>query len=464
MKTSKSVSVSVIIVFLFLSLVTSYLLAQFGKVSEVYFDRGVQKYLKGDLDGFIADLEKALEFDPQYKKAKTFLVKILVERGSELYLRKDFKKALPYLERAHNLDPDNKEVAHMYKLTKQELFFILAPAVPRTSSESQEEIIVAPLTEGTTVPVSLKEKGINKDNLMITLFDTFQRQQAKLVESYIEPQETLKKQLENSDRERKEMLIAQNEDRKYLYEMLEKRDQVVMDTFIKQQKDTKRAFIFGIIGIVMSVGVVIFVMYFILYRASCRREAILMQHQERLMILLTEDKRRIDTFLNSESYTLLEAFEHSHIDFRTMIENPNSHIRAKGVELLEAQLVKENSDSEIAEKLLSPFLDDPNNRVKANAVKALYKYNREKSVETAKKMVQSSNTWMRMSGIWVLGEIEDIQGIEFLLDILPNEKEGRVKNRIFKSLTELIDKKSKEIPEDFLARIKTFLEKKDYTK
>ncbi len=65
----------VVSVFLLSSIIS---FGQSDKVSSIYFDRGVQKYLKGDLDGFIEDLEKALEFNPKYEKAKTFLVKVLV--------------------------------------------------------------------------------------------------------------------------------------------------------------------------------------------------------------------------------------------------------------------------------------------------------------------------------------------------------------------------------------------------
>ncbi len=433
------------IMFLFLGVMT-FSFVQAEKVDEIFFDRGIQKYLKGDVDGFIVDLEKALEFNPDYKKAKTFLVKVLVEKGSQLYLEKQFEKALPLLEEANGFLPDNEELKQMYNLTKQELF----PIPIRKTTVIAGTVGVSSSGGTQVVPVV---KDMDKENLMITLFDAFQRQQSKLIDAYVVPQQRLREQIEKSSRERRELLFAQSEERKNLFEMLEKKDKTVVNTFKSQKKEMKYTFVFGVVGGVLAIGVIIFVMYFILHSISARRESILMQHQEKMLALLGDERRKVDAFLDSSSYNLLNGSEKENFDIRTMMEHPNSHVRAKGVEVLEAQLIGDNQDSETAEQLLAPFLDDNNNRVKANAIKALYRYNRERSVKMIEEMVLSEDKWSRMSGVWVMGEVEDLEGISLLLNVVSTEKEEKVKKRILRTLKKIKENKKGKIGEELLVKI-----------
>ena len=76
-------------------------------------------------------------------------------------------------------------------------------------------------------------------------------------------------------------------------------------------------------------------------------------------------------------------------DSENMIESPNSRLRAKGLELLEEQLINDpNTTPDIAENLIDPFLSDTNNRVRANAVKAMYKYNPQKAIKVLVNMTR----------------------------------------------------------------------------
>ena len=61
------------------------------------------------------------------------------------------------------------------------------------------------------------------------------------------------------------------------------------------------------------------------------------------------------------------------------------------------------TDPVIAEKMLKPYLSDPNNRVRANACVAIYQYNPEIAIDTLEKMASSHDKWMRLSTAWAVG-------------------------------------------------------------
>ncbi len=241
---------------------------------------------------------------------------------------------------------------------------------------------------------------------------------------------------------------------------------VMNSSFVQAEKVAEISFNRGIqkylIGIIFAIGAVVFAMYFVLHSISARRELILMQHQEKMLALLGDERRKVDTFLDSSSYNLLNGSEKENFDTRTMMEHPNSHVRAKGVEVLEAQLIGDNQDSETAEQLLAPFLDDNNNRVKANAVKALYRYNRKKSMEMIEEMVLSKDKWFRMSGVWIMGEVEALEGISLLLNVVSTEKEEKVKKRILRTLKKIKENKKGKIGEELLVKINIVLDNDQY--
>jgi HEAT repeat protein len=72
----------------------------------------------------------------------------------------------------------------------------------------------------------------------------------------------------------------------------------------------------------------------------------------------------------------------------------------------------------MGERLLKPFLEDRESRIKANAGKALYKFNKEKVMVILTDMCRRDNQWMRLSGTWALGEIGSQTAAEILLFLL----------------------------------------------
>jgi tetratricopeptide (TPR) repeat protein len=420
-----------------------------GSASDLYFSSGVQKYLKGNMDGAVKDLEEAYRFDQANEKVKAFLTKMLVEKGSEFYLRKQYSDALPYLQRAHEIVPDNKKVTDMYNLADAEVHPRAVPvtvtaAAPVTGGVSQAPTVITPQNEA------------EKSGAMVDLFATFQKQQEKLLEAYMGPQEVLKDMIAKSDKERLDLYNNMNNERQQLIDMLQKKDETVVGAFKESQTVMKRTMLYGIIGFVVAITVVVFFIYLILTYVSARREAILMQHQERILGMMQEQNIALASGQAKLMLGEPTAAGKDTITARDMMQDSNPHVRARGVEVIEAELVKE-MDPEVAIKLLMPFLQDSDNRVKANAAKALYNFDKARAMDTLNEMVENSDKWMRVSAAWAFGEISTADVINPLLE-LANDPEYHVKRRAIKSLSEIYQNKKDSLTAEVKEKITKYLE------
>ncbi|MCK4824854.1 HEAT repeat domain-containing protein, partial [bacterium] len=424
-----------------------------GGASDIYFSAGVQKYLKGNLDGAIKDLEDAYNFDKNNKKVQAFLTKVLVGKGTEYYLKKDYTRALPYLRRAHELAPDNEKVKEMFTLVDAEVNpppkpapTVVTPSAPGAGVEVAKAppAVYIPKTEG------------EKSELMVDLFATFQKQQEKILDAYMGPQEVLKDMIAQSDKERLNLYEGMRAERQKLFEMLEKKDEIVVGAFKESQNLMKKTMIYGIAGFVVAISVVIFFIYLILTYVSARREAILMQQQERILGMMQEQNVALAS--GQAKLMLGEPTTEGKdtITAREMMQDSNPHVRARGVEVIEAELVKE-MDPEVAVKLLMPFLQDSDNRVKANAAKALYSFDKPRALDTLKEMTENSDKWMRVSAAWAFGEIGTEDAIDPLLE-LTTDSEYHVKRRAIKSLDQIYQAKKDSLSEEVQQKITQALE------
>ena len=122
--------------------------------------------------------------------------------------------------------------------------------------------------------------------------------------------------------------------------------------------------------------------------------------------------------------------------------------RADGVEVIETVV----DDPKTGEKLLTSFLDSKESRIRGNAAKALYKFNKEKAMIILDEMVRSRDMWMRLSGAWALGEVGSATAVELLIMLL-EDSEKFVKQRTMKSLEKIIHTKADTLPEVLIGRI-----------
>ncbi|MBN2407182.1 MAG: HEAT repeat domain-containing protein [Elusimicrobia bacterium] len=113
--------------------------------------------------------------------------------------------------------------------------------------------------------------------------------------------------------------------------------------------------------------------------------------------------------------------------------DPRPRARADSVEIIEEIF----RDSPKAPEMLRPFLDDSDNRTRANAAKAYYRYDPEKALAVLEGMSASEDKWMRLSAAWALGEIKD-PNTSRLLEKLLEDPDIQVKNRARQSLEKIL--------------------------
>jgi len=128
-------------------------------------------------------------------------------------------------------------------------------------------------------------------------------------------------------------------------------------------------------------------------------------------------------------------------------------IRADTVELI-ADMFK---DSPIAEDLLEPYLHDNNNRVLANACKALFPYNRRRALNILRDMALTDDVWMRLSSAWVCGELGVSECVKILTPLL-SDTSSHVRSRALTSF-ENLKQKGVEIPLEVEEKIQEIKEK-----
>lgn len=410
-----------------------------------------EKYDLGEVDEAIVDLEKALVIDSKFKKAEKLLLEILITVSTEYYATDDYERAFPYLTKAYNLAPENAKVKHMYDIVSQEL---MAREAEKEASELEAQRKAEQERQETEVEAKRKEEKLLEKKRQ----EEERRKRGIDAKRRREEEKRKKTEFEakvKSEREETEkILLAKKEE-----------TEKATNKYKETRKRFRKSIFFGILGILLSLLAAIFLI-FIIFKYSDRRfekrwkeehskeeefrqrvEKILLGNQERTLELL----EKMSGTLRGETKKVIVEKPGGGREIITDI-NPHIRARADGVELIESTV----DDPEVGERLLKPFLEDRDSRVRANAGKALYKYNKEKAMVVLTEMCKSSDQWMRLSGAWVLGEIGSQSAAEILLSLLKDSWEF-VRKRAAKSLEKIVTQKKEGIERTLLERIESTL-------
>ena len=368
-----------------------------------YFETGLQKYIKGDSLASIKELEDAVKLDKNNAKYKNFLVKVLVEKGSEFYLQKKTREAYPFFEKAKQYDPENKKVNDMYLALRKDLF---------PDGKTPEN----------TVPKASTEE-ISK------MLGEFQKSQQLLIDkSFGSKDQTLKGILDKSSEERQQFL-----------NYLMKRDDDIKNVIKENQTVVTKNFNSAIIMFIVGIFVVATGLVYFSFKLSAKREASFLQHQEKILLNMVQNTEvNTNKMLSSSS-----PFE--------LIEGSHPKNRVKGVEIIEAELVDE-VDYEVAQRLLVPFLEDKDFKVRANAAKTLYKYNSDKALDILKSMGKSKDRFERLNAVFALGEVGDVATSKILLSLI-DDIDYHVKRNVLKFLQKTIRTKKEIFEQELLKEI-----------
>jgi len=133
------------------------------------------------------------------------------------------------------------------------------------------------------------------------------------------------------------------------------------------------------------------------------------EYREKLLFMLKIEKHDfvkasliscLKKFVSKDQASLLSPF----------LNDPDSRVRSNTIEALE--YLKD----EKAIPLLFPALEDPDNRIRASAAKALQSFGEEKVFTILRKMLKSHEDWMKGSAIYALSHIQAGEAIQMLID------------------------------------------------
>ncbi|MFH1352618.1 MAG: HEAT repeat domain-containing protein [bacterium] len=362
-----------------------------------FFKSACASYIRGDEEKTIELLEQAVKLAPDNKEITDFYAKILTEYGSENFLAGKYGIARGFLAKAEKLQPENKQIKNMLTLCDR---------------------------------MSMKETSALKNGDAINvkgLITEFKDQKEKFSANYSIGMEMIGKILKESEKEKRELINLlsrqQDEDRKKLNRI-----------------------VFGAVVIIILLGfLTALFMHKSMQRLAAKREDSLLAHQKHILEELSNT--------SSLKASLPPLFRRSTHEVITDID-PIVREKARRIELIEKEL-QEEKDPTAATSLLIPYLDDSNNRVRANASKALYYHNEKLATATLKNMLLSYNKWMRASAVWALGELATEKTIEIILGIR-NETKKSVLKQLQKTLERLLERD--EIKKAVRDEIKKLLE------
>jgi|GEM_PF-3194755 len=140
------------------------------------------------------------------------------------------------------------------------------------------------------------------------------------------------------------------------------------------------------------------------------------------------------------------------------LNDPDARVRANAIEGLE--LV----DSEKIIEYIAPMLRDGDNRVQANAAKAMSGFDKKKVLDIFKKMLQSPARWQKESAVYAMGEIKDPEYVEILKDYIARESDEELKINALRRLSKFNMKDSEKMYAQFYKdpRVNSSEKVKDY--
>jgi len=410
---------------------------------ENLFNSAAEKYLNKDWDGAISDLKKVIKLDPGNLRVLSLLSRSFVNYAQDLRKKGQLEEAIALVDEALKYSPDFAEAYSLKKELKEEY-------------EKQKESYIEERKRREYEARRRREE---------------EEQRKKMQQEYAKKLEAEKKQREEREKKLREEM------EKYKKEVEARKEEVAL-----LRKQMKMIATNWLITFSIAVLIVVVANYLISSKIisnltyRMRRELAesgdkiaelmnelskrgnvsselkaLKEQNEELMSKLAEAKSPVEEKLAHQIDGLIGVIEKSagkgaeeleRLEFdeakpRKIITDISSQnrARAKSVEAI-AKTINEPS---LAARLLAPFLDDKNNRVKATACVHMFKYDTVTAERKLKEMVDSDDRWMRASAAWACGEIADLSVMSFL-EILIEELDPFVRDAALRAA-----KKAEEI-------------------
>ena len=445
---------------MFIFILLSILFSQVPE-AEKLFDSAANKFLNQDWEGAIKDLEKVLKLEPGNVHAQNLLIRAYVRSALELKAKGEYEKALLRIKKAEELQPESSEVI-----------------------SAKKEIQKA---------IERKKKEIKEAERKRKLEEERRRREEEARRKILEEQRKWVERLRRERKEREKEFAAR-------IERIKKEEEILRDELLIARKELRVVglrwlivYVITVIGMIIGFSKVSSKMVnkfsenisrivdetkeeFSGLISSVKREEPIKRDFEMIQSGLQEVLREVKTkpvippqeeALMKQIDSLLEIMNKMQKPKETVkyvIERPverdmitdilpQNRERAKSVEALERTV----KDPKMAIRIFTPFLNDPDNRVRANAVKAIYKYDPEGAISVLRDMASNENRWMRLSAAWVCGEIAAPE-ISSILEALIEDGDLKVRKRAIDSAIKLHKVLRERMPATLRLKIKRFEE------
>lgn len=377
-------------------------------IEKLFLRKAVKDYVAKDYNSAVSNLQQVLVANSENMKAQKLIVKCYnnlglsaLESGDGIGSKSYFNKVLKY----------EKENSTALEGLQQANVIIAQKSASKTTPEQVKSFVepativqpVTPQVVVTQAPVSKTDSVQAK--VISNLFENFSAQQ-KLFE----------KQIEASN---KVMVNTEDSKEKYL--------EALMVTAEKNNEMMKNYLLVGAAvagGVLLLVVIVFLIIIFFVNRASNLRTV---QANETLQLLLTapgNESASPKLMLTGPSGQEQQTVQtHTSVSVESLT-NEDPIQRANAVEAIAAEIVDEKEDARVEKiKKLEELLNDENNRVRANAAKAIYEIDKKLSLNTLQGMIDNESKRMRASAVWALGEIASEEALKMILSLKEEDDE-----------------------------------------
>jgi hypothetical protein len=124
-----------------------------------------------------------------------------------------------------------------------------------------------------------------------------------------------------------------------------------------------------------------------------------------------------DSKVRSKSATIIGSCSKNVLLFKRLLSDPDERVRANAIETM-AKL-----DWEAVQNVVMPYLADEIPRIRANAAKVIYEHGNRHGLETLMDMLDSSDSKMRVSGLWTVGKVREITASDRLQKLVNDASE-----------------------------------------
>ncbi len=417
-------------------------------LEKLYLRKAVKSFVAKNYDLAIDNLEQVLVVSPDNAKAKKLLSKCYVHGGEKSLKENNLAEAEEFFNAALVNDPSNPKVEKGLR----------AVAKLMLKQQEKRQTAVSQNYSRTNIPSNpVPQANIAQPAQVVvtapsnTQSDSLQAQViGKLFKSIDNQQELIKKQIESSKNTQKDVDDSKDKYIEALVQSSEKNSELMRNVLV--------------IGGSVAGGIffVVLIVFTFLFKSVLKRQEPKAAVAEQPLLLTgpgqstaQQDPRLL---LTSGEQDKDKTSTDSSID---SLNTKDPVKRADAVEAVAAEVI-EKVEKEEDEKItkLKELLKDENNRVRANAAKAIYKIDKTLSINTIKDMLKNESKRMRSSAIWVLGEVSSQETLDIILNI-EDEDDEILKYNIKVALTKIIsnkelivDEKQKEVIDSIFEKYK----------